>query len=185
MLFSKKKALPLHPFLRSRWPRLPALRRLVSVFAPFSRRATRQKSSGLVQAALKKGLRIQELPCGANLTEISFTRQAPWMRMMMHTPSSAVVIYHTGYERKTWACARNVQRIRQSDINADLLPSYLNVIKPLSSLLSHPVSLSTLLSLSRSLFLSHTTNTAHNLLLAVQKLLHEPQARLCHLHSGL
>ena len=89
------------------------------------------------------------------------------MLMMMHTPSSAVVIYHTGYERKTKACVRNVQRIRQSDINADLLPSYLNVRKPLSLLLSHPVSLSTLLSLSLSLsiFFSHTTNTAHNLLL--------------------
>jgi len=50
--------------------------------------------------------------------------------------------------------------MHQSDINADLLPSFLNVVKPLITSFS-----TVLILLLLSLFHSHTTHTAHSLLL--------------------
>lgn len=64
---------------------------------------------------------------------------------------------------KILACMKNVQRMHQSDTNADLLPSSLNVIKPLF----HYFSL-ILPCLPLSLSLFHTTNTAHILLLLLK-----------------
>lgn len=74
------------------------------------------------------------------------------------------------------ACMKNVQRMHHSDINPDLLPSFLNVIKSFFHYFSLIIPHSSLL------VLSYNSKSPHS---AVQKLQHVPPARLCHLHSGL
>lgn len=66
--------------------------------------------------------------------------------------------------------------MHHSDINPDLLPSFLNVIKSFFHYFSLIIPHSSLL------VLSYNSKSPHS---AVQKLQHVPQARLCHLHSGL